>query len=68
MVAAHEFDLAAAARVGFRTALVRRPDEWGVGREWPPSWMRRAEASDFKPDYVVESFEDLADRLGCPTS
>ena len=62
MVAAHEFDLAAAARVGFRTALVRRPDEWGVGRE-PP-----AEATDFKPDYVGDSFEDLADQLGCPAA
>jgi 2-haloacid dehalogenase len=62
MVAAHEFDLAGAARAGFKTALVRRPDEWGVGRE------RRAEATDFKPDYAAESFENLADQLGCPAA
>ncbi len=29
MVACHGFDLDAARAVGFRTALVRRPDEWG---------------------------------------
>ena len=29
MVACHHFDLDAAARVGFRTAYVRRPKEWG---------------------------------------
>jgi 2-haloacid dehalogenase len=60
MVAAHEFDLAAAARAGFKTAFVKRPSEWGLALE------RRAEATDFKPDYAVESFGDLADELGCP--
>jgi 2-haloacid dehalogenase len=59
MVAAHEFDLAAAARAGFKTAFVRRPDEWGVGRQRP------TDATDFKPDYVADGFEDLADQLGC---
>lgn len=29
MVACHPFDLDAAHQVGFKTALVRRPDEWG---------------------------------------
>ena len=29
MVACHPFDLDAAAKVGFRTALIRRPKEWG---------------------------------------
>ena len=29
MVACHPFDLDAAAKVGFRTALIRRPTEWG---------------------------------------
>jgi 2-haloacid dehalogenase len=62
MVAAHAFDIAAAARAGFKTALVRRPYEWGIGRERP------AEATDFKPDYVADSFDDLADQLGCPTA
>jgi 2-haloacid dehalogenase len=62
MVAAHEFDLAAAARAGFMTALVRRPDEWGIGRERP------AEATDFQRNYRAESFDDLADQLGCPAA
>lgn len=29
MVACHNFDLDAARGVGYRTAFVRRPDEWG---------------------------------------
>jgi 2-haloacid dehalogenase len=29
MVASHPYDLDAARSVGFRTALIRRPDEWG---------------------------------------
>lgn len=41
MVACHPFDLDAAAKVGFRTALIRRPTEWGVHVEgladMPPS-------------------------------
>ena len=62
MVAAHAFDLSAAARAGFKTAFVKRPDEWGVGQERP------AEPTDFNPDYVAESFADLADQLGCPAA
>ena len=31
MVACHNFDLDAARGVGYRTAFVRRPDEWGPG-------------------------------------
>ena len=34
MVACHNFDLNAAHKAGFRTAFVRRPDEWGP--EGPP--------------------------------
>ncbi len=34
MVACHNFDLNAAYQAGFRTAFVRRPDEWGP--EGPP--------------------------------
>ena len=41
MVACHPFDLDAAAKVGFRTSLTRRPTEWGVHAEGladiPPS-------------------------------
>ena len=58
LVAAHNSDLAAASRVGFRTAFVRRPTEYG------PNQTR-----DIKPegrfDYVAESMVDLAAKLGC---
>ncbi len=56
MVACHNFDLNAARSCGFKTAFVRRPDEWGP--EGPP---------DPKPhpasDLVVDGFSALADRL-----
>ena len=58
MVAAHPVDLRAAAKVGYRTALVRRPLEWGAGAaavELP---------ADFRPDLVVDRFAELADTLG----
>lgn len=52
MVACHNFDLNAAHKAGFRTAFVRRPDEWGP--EGPP---------DPKPnmdyDIVVDDFGAL---------
>jgi 2-haloacid dehalogenase len=58
MVAAHNGDLAAASKVGFRTAFVPRPTEHGPGQ-----------TKDLKPeqawDVVAESFIDLAARLGC---
>jgi 2-haloacid dehalogenase len=57
MVACHNFDLDAAKAVGFKTAFVRRPDEWGA--EGPP---------DPQPnpihDIVVDSFPELATALG----
>ena len=57
MVACHNFDLDAAKAVGFKTAFVRRPDEWGA--EGPP---------DPEPnpihDIVVDSFPELAEALG----
>ena len=56
MVACHNFDLDAAKGVGFKTAFVRRPDEWGA--EGPP---------DPKPnpdhDIIVDSFPDLLKKL-----
>jgi len=36
MVASHPYDLDAARSVGFRTALIRRPDEWGPDSEDGP--------------------------------
>lgn len=57
MVACHNFDLDAAKAAGFKTAFVRRPQEWGPAG--PP---------DPEPnphhDLVVDSFFELADRLG----
>jgi len=57
MVACHSFDLDAAKAVGFQTALVRRPDEWGPsGLPNPP----------VDPDYniIVDNFPELASTLG----
>lgn len=59
MVAAHGLDLAAAARTGFETALVRRPTEWGPLGE--PELMK----SEMEFDYVADDFQDLADQLDC---
>jgi 2-haloacid dehalogenase len=57
MVAAHNFDLDAARAVGFRTAFVRRPSEWGP-----------AGAPDPEPhpgvDIKAADFTDLARQLG----
>ena len=57
MVACHNFDLDAARAVGFKTAFVRRPEEWGP-----------AGAPDPEPnpdcDIVVETFPEIASRLG----
>lgn len=56
MVACHNFDLNAARAVGYKTAFVRRPDEWGAAG--PP---------DPEPaphhDIVADDFQDLAAQL-----
>ncbi len=57
MVACHNFDLVAAKREGYRTAFVRRPDEWGDAG--PPDPEPRPEI-----DLVVPGFEALAAALG----
>ena len=57
LVAAHNSDLAAARRCGFRTAFVPRPAEHGPGQ----TTDLKAEA-DW--DAVATDFEDLAGRLG----
>jgi 2-haloacid dehalogenase len=57
MVAAHAGDLTAAAEVGLRPLLVRRPEEWGTGvAEEPP---------DLPGLVVAEDLADLAAQLGC---
>ena len=57
MVACHNFDLDAAKAVGFKTAFVRRPDEWGA--EGPPD-----PEPNPQPDIIVASFPELAAALG----
>jgi 2-haloacid dehalogenase len=59
MVAAHAADLVAASRVGYATAFVHRPLEWGSRAE------PHVVADDFKPDHAVTSFDELADALNC---
>lgn len=56
MVAAHSYDLKAAAALGFATAHVARPDEEGAGR---------SEAKPRVPvDIAARDLDDLAARLG----
>lgn len=57
MVACHNFDLDAAKAVGFKTAFVRRPDEWGT--EGPPDPEPNPEH-----DIIVDNFPELAEALG----
>lgn len=57
MVACHNFDLDAAKAVGFKTAFVRRPDEWGA--EGPPDPEPNPEH-----DIIVDSFPKLAEAVG----
>lgn len=58
MVAAHNGDLAAAQKIGFRTAFVCRPTEHG-----------EKQSRDFRAegdwDHDVNGMDELADRLGC---
>jgi len=53
MVACHNFDLNAAQDAGFKTAFVRRPDEWGPAGP-PDPLPNRAY------DHVCDSFDHLA--------
>jgi 2-haloacid dehalogenase len=57
MVACHNFDLDAAKAVGFTTAFVRRPREWGNAT--PPDPEPNA-----AHDIIVEDFPSLAKALG----
>jgi 2-haloacid dehalogenase len=56
MVAAHPGDLRAAEAVGFQTALVPRPLEYGPGRV--------QEVTAYLSDVVASDFDELADLLG----
>lgn len=57
MVACHNFDLDAAKRGGFKTAFVRRSDEWG--EEGPPD-----PEPNPQHDIIVDTFPELAETLG----
>jgi 2-haloacid dehalogenase len=57
MVACHNFDLDAARGVGYRTAFVRRPDEWGPAG--PPDPIPNPAC-----DLVVDGFAEFAEHLG----
>lgn len=57
MVACHNSDLDAAKACGFRTAFVRRPDEWG-GADPPDRTPNPAH------DIIVDDFPALAKALG----
>ena len=58
MVAAHNHDLVAASRLGFRTAFVARLTEYGPNQT---TYLK----AEHEFDIVAESFVDLADKLGC---
>ena len=61
MVACHNFDLDAARSVGFKSAFVRRPQEWGEAAPPDPS-------SHSHHDIIVDSFPEMAARLGISMS
>src|SRR6267378_2867044 len=58
MVAAHNYDLAAAQALGLQTAFVPRPLEYGPGQTSDL-------VAEGKWDVVVDSVEELAAALGC---
>ena len=57
MVACHNFDLNAAKAVGFKTAFVRRPDEWGDEGSPDPEPI-------VEHDLIVDGFPALAQAFG----
>lgn len=56
MVACHNFDLNAAKKAGFRTAFIRRPDEWGPSGPPDPN-------PNMNYDIVEDGFEALVSRV-----
>lgn len=58
MVASHKYDIRAAGGLGFRTAFVARPLEFGVDGDADVAY-----SDEF--DLNASDFLDLADRLGC---
>jgi 2-haloacid dehalogenase len=60
MVACHDWDLGGAKEAGLRTALVRRPLEWGPRQR--AAYERRTDESGY--DVVADDLPDLARKLG----
>jgi 2-haloacid dehalogenase len=58
MVASHKYDIRAAGGLGFRTAFIARPLEFGVDGEADVAY-----SDEF--DINASDFLDLADQLGC---
>ena len=58
MVAAHNFDLEAAKKIGMKTAYVHRPLEFGPDKD-----LEQISIEDF--DFVAKDFESLAEILEC---
>jgi hypothetical protein len=58
LVASHKYDVRAAGRLGFRTAFVARPLEFGVDGEADVAY-----SAEF--DINAADFIDLAEQLGC---
>ncbi len=58
MVASHKYDIRAAARLGFRTAFIARPLEFGLGGVADVTY-----SDEF--DVNASDFLDLAAQLGC---
>jgi 2-haloacid dehalogenase len=56
MVACHNFDLNAARAVGYKSAFVRRPDEWGEAGPPDPT-------PDEHHDIIADDFPDLVEKL-----
>lgn len=59
LVAAHNDDLAAAARTGYRTAFVLRRSEYGLRQE-------KDLKADRAWDVVTDSFIGVSEAMGCP--
>jgi 2-haloacid dehalogenase len=59
LVAAHNGDLAAAAKTGLRTAFVARPEEYGPKKAADV-------ATNHTWDVTTDSFIGVADAMGCP--
>ena len=58
MVAAHNFDLEAAKKIGMKTAYVHRPLEFGPDKD-----LVQISIEDF--DFIAKDFENLAEILEC---